>query len=321
MGKQQVFSFHLIRDFACIWIIAVHISQKVHFPGPIMRFMEAGSSGVIVFFVLSGYFIFESLQNNNQKKGSLVKWYSKRLIRILPVYYAVLILYFILYAIILKSVPADDTGIGWIRYLLCINQVIPAGNEFWSNLGATWTISVFLLFYLLAPALFGLIRKMSDAYIALAGFYIIARIADEYFRMWFRPVIYLYYFMIGIAVYLAIKEAKEKQFSIICLLLLFILTVFNSGGGLKIGVLTGMLMLLTAGVTCTRQYINKAVSKFSEYTYAIYLVHYLVLVFIGELTNLKGIGLVVVFVIGTFIISWLIRQCVEIPAKRLLGKQ
>lgn len=320
MKKRQIFSFHLIRNFACLWIIAVHISSNINLPGPVIKFMEAGSSGVILFFVLSGYFIFESLENNSQKQGSILTWYGKRLVRILPAYYVVIFMYFVLYVLILKSVPHDETGLGWTRYLFCINQIIPAHNEFWSNLGATWTVSVFLFFYLLAPILFRLIRKLPVAYIALVGFYLLARIADVYFKTWFRPMIYLYYFMIGIAVFLALKEKQEKQFTTICIILLLVLTVFDSSGGLKIGILTGMLMISAAEINCAKQCISRAITKFSEYTYTIYLVHYLMLTYVFELTNLQGIGLLIVFTVGTFIMSWLIHQWIEIPAKKLAVK-
>lgn len=280
--------------------------------------MEAGSGGVNLFFVLSGYFIFVSLQNNEQKKGSVLKWYGARMLRILPAYYTVIIGYFILYVIILKSVPIDETGLGWIRYLLCINQIVPAGDAFWSNLGATWTINVFLFFYLLAPFLFCIIRKMSDAGIALIVSYLLSRIADAHFNMWFRPVVYLYYFVIGIMVYYAVNEKKEKQFTIMGILLLFILTVLDSGGGLKLGILTGILMVVTEDMTCGRKQLSIIVSRFSEYTYVIYLAHYLVLVGITELTNLQGIGLITVFAVGTYVVSWGIHRCVELPAKNLL---
>lgn len=96
-----------------------------------------------LFFVLSGYLACCDRKLPTAGKKELLTYYKKRLVRILPLYYGVILYNILLHGLILKDIPADPQGLYWLRYFFLTNSVIPAPNDFWGNLGATWTISVY----------------------------------------------------------------------------------------------------------------------------------------------------------------------------------
>lgn len=58
--------------------------------------------------------------------------------------------------------PADSMlGIGWLRYFLFLNGIVPSSQYYyWNDLWGLWTMSCFMLYYILAP----IIRKYVKNY-------------------------------------------------------------------------------------------------------------------------------------------------------------
>lgn len=98
-----------------------------------------------IFFIISGFFAYESLHKMQIHRGGVISYYKKKILRIFPLYYTILILYMILHYFILhETIPFTIDG--WLGYFAMLNQIIP--NQLGGNLGATWTIShiTFFLF-------------------------------------------------------------------------------------------------------------------------------------------------------------------------------
>lgn len=75
----------LLRVLAMGMVLLCHLSELLHIN------TSVGATGVDLFFVMSGYLIFESLERTN----STTKYYKKRVIRIIPIYYLSLIVIWI----------------------------------------------------------------------------------------------------------------------------------------------------------------------------------------------------------------------------------
>ena len=135
-------------------------------------------------------------------KKELLTYYKKRLVRILPLYYGVILYNILLHGLILKDIPADPQGLYWLRYFFLTNSVIPAPNDFWGNLSATWTISLFMAFYLLVPVFVRLIRGCTSAFfcyvLALILRYLWVKTGYGDYMMIFY---YLHYFLLGMLVW------------------------------------------------------------------------------------------------------------------------
>jgi len=127
-----------------------------------MNYFFFGWLGVDLFFVLSGFLITNSLLNTMHKPGFLRIFYTRRLLRIFPLFYLLLIICLF----ILPAIPSLHTDISYYQQ----NQL-----WFWSYLQNwlfifkepygdnmllhTWSLAVEEQFYLVWPFMFLLVKK------------------------------------------------------------------------------------------------------------------------------------------------------------------
>lgn len=127
----------------------------------------AGHLGVILFFVLSGFLITYLLLAEKRKFGkvSVKKFYIRRVLRIWPLYFLILLIVFLLFPLISRD-PAslaffrsDHIGTSLILYVFFLpNLAYQLGM--WAPLGAhLWSIGVEEQFYLTWPVLVNSFRK------------------------------------------------------------------------------------------------------------------------------------------------------------------
>jgi peptidoglycan/LPS O-acetylase OafA/YrhL len=115
------------------------------------------ASGVDLFFVLSGFLISGILLDARGKSGVFKSFYMRRVLRIIPLYYSVLIFY----GVILQTFFPEGHGFGgpWLTHPIgnflffanfqsFIEGVLPLSPN-----SATWSLAVEEHFYLIWPAL------------------------------------------------------------------------------------------------------------------------------------------------------------------------
>lgn len=309
--KRENSGLNMLRAFACLWVVAVHLEQNIAIPGFLQNFCRAGSTGVSFFFILSGYLVYQSLdrvQNSNWKQA-VAGWWKKRAVRILPLYY-VMILFYALYYSIMEQVPADETGLGWLRYLFLLNQWVPSEENFWMNLGAVWTISVFAFFYLAVPFYHRFVKSYRVSLASIALLYVLARLTDRY-TGGLRPLQFLYLFAIGITVYLAVKEKKEWNFTALACPVLLLIAVIRPDSG-WIPVLLAAIFIAASSKVCMEwPFVTKAANVVSRYSYSIYLIHVGVIVVMGKYRPVSDAAYLFVFAVALVVFSWLAYQLVE----------
>ena len=149
---KKLENIQLLRALACIGVFVTHLAPRMGAQGLTAKIANFGASGVYLFFLISGYLV---CMQKDIGSGSSVRqiknFYIKRLLRILPLYYAVVLVNIVLHTFLLQDVTPDPQKLYWLRYFFLTNALIPAPDNFWSNLSATWTISLFVVFYLTAP--------------------------------------------------------------------------------------------------------------------------------------------------------------------------
>lgn len=156
-SEKQINGISLLRVIAVCMILVVHFGQSLPMPQILHTTIVWCQHGVQLFFLISGFLIFKSLDRNSNIKI----FYKKRLLRIIPSYWVIIVLNIFIFGIVLKTMPQDEFHIGWLRYFLFLQTFIPTSNvDAWNNLSALWTMSAFGFFYLLAP----FFHKIMDTY-------------------------------------------------------------------------------------------------------------------------------------------------------------
>jgi len=145
-----------IRFLAAIWVVAFHFgaafTARAHMPHPVTVFLEHGNLGVALFFMLSGFILYYTYQDNLQSSRDLYKFFVARVSRLYPVYLLA----------ILISVPLHKrlpTGIELLIFPMLQSWVPPVSSIGYSWIVQAWTLSVEAFFYCCFPVFLLLFRR------------------------------------------------------------------------------------------------------------------------------------------------------------------
>ncbi len=155
-----------MRLISCLSIILVHIDAlKVEDGLPVIKWIYyydgLGVLSVSLFFVLSGFLISYLLLKEKESTGTINMkgYYIRRILRIWPLYFAVIFLGFFVLPHINERLMNDYTkhiGTWWLTLLGCI-LFLPATlftrNDLPDTMRVSWTVRVEELFYFFWPHL------------------------------------------------------------------------------------------------------------------------------------------------------------------------
>lgn len=326
-----------LRISACLAVFICHFGQRLaidNISNNLYSVSQLGRYGVELFFVISGYLVCFSLKN----RKSVIQFYKKRIIRIMPLYYFCILYYFLTETFIFRNIPNDSFNLGWLRYIFCLNGIVPSEGYFWSNIGITWTIPVFMLFYLVAPLLVRCAKSTFLSALMLGFSFVISILVKRYCGGWFSSITYLPCFIFGIFVFNA-KNDKRRLFA----LLLFQLFVFGiefcdwSGYLSKIvqhldlyvvSAIFASIILFSEELVINNRKTIIITDLLDEYSYTLYLVHGLTFCGIIDkigmdvFNNLVGAIafrlFIAVFITG--LLTFLIHRFYEKPIQKVLSK-
>ncbi|HSU19427.1 MAG TPA: acyltransferase [Acidobacteriaceae bacterium] len=193
----------VLRFCAFLMVFAFHIHGV--FPNRLAFLPEAGDAGVQVFFVLSSYLIGELLLREREATGRvhLKKFYFRRVLRIWPVYFAIV---FGAFGYSLLSGDGSFTPHALAAFV-CLGgnlYIAAAGYGIPDVLAALWTISIEEQFYLLAPFVWSRGSKrgaMVFSLLTIAGAYLILVLhffhgGDDQ-HVWYSSLVQFQYFGFG----------------------------------------------------------------------------------------------------------------------------
>lgn len=294
-----------------------------------------GHFAVKPFFVISGLLVYRSYINSS----SIASYFEKRLRRIYPAYFAIVVLAAIsLWP--LSTLPFSQYfGVGFWKYiganLLFLNFLAPTlPGVFTSNIntavnGSLWTLKTGVAFYLSVPVIhyvsgrlgtrktmaaifcFSCLWKYGFAWLAYthsarAMFALEPR--NLYSQLEAQFPGQLLYFIAGILLFLYFDELKLHFRMISSITVgLFLVDYFFMGGYLDVFWISGLVFVF--GFWC---YFGNSI-KFGDLSYGVYLVHWPILqvmVAIG-LTSLNPAIFVMASLLLTFVVSLLMWNLVE----------
>lgn len=167
-----------IKGIAILLVVAVHFNGYMTIDGMWAKLCTEGASMPQLFFIISSYLLWRSLEKKEVKSWQDYLGYLKaKWLRLSPVYYIALLLSVIIAIAInnpLKSV------VDYLMHLTYTNGLVPQFTN--DILGVEWYISVLAIFYFIAPALKKYVVNLSGSLallifsMSLSGFttYIIA---------------------------------------------------------------------------------------------------------------------------------------------------
>ena len=216
---MHLLGIDILRGIAVSTVVIYHfyilLGYATH--GSFRYIHSLGELGVSLFFVISGYLIYRSVEHHITHKGTrlgIQSYTIHRLFRILPAYYfnlfiVVLLAYFVLHTIDEWSFFLRFKKI--LTHLTLSSYFLYQTSGFEIN-GAYWTLSIEMLWYILAPLFFLYIRTNKTlVFLSLLSFLYLLSI-DLGFAAWlfhldkpyflsFQLPGQLIYFISGILIY------------------------------------------------------------------------------------------------------------------------
>ncbi|WP_322480936.1 acyltransferase, partial [Thermogemmatispora sp.] len=160
-----------VRALACLAVLVFHVNwttyhqhlwQPLHQP-LVSSFLLVGSTGVTLFFILSGFLLFlpyvGALLSEERPWPSVRRFYLRRALRIWPAYYVSLFILITLWQ------PQYWQPAHWRELLLFVTFFMDSTPETFRKInGPYWTLAIEWQFYLLLPLLslgiFLLLRRL-----------------------------------------------------------------------------------------------------------------------------------------------------------------
>lgn len=134
---------------AIIWIMIYHIPAFASlFPQPLYFLIKTGYAGVDIFLFLSSYGLYYSLKKN----PSILSFYKKRFIRILPTYYFAIIFFDLCNQVKITEI---------LQSFLLIGFYIPTLQ--WTSFD--WYIPALIIFYIIFPLIYKHINSIYKHFI------------------------------------------------------------------------------------------------------------------------------------------------------------
>lgn len=308
----------------------------------ITKIVFIGHLAVYCFFILSGYWVSLMYETKYSKaKQPLLVFYCSRIFRLLPVYYLVSILTFImLYLFDINAIEKlnftsfSGIGFGLVNiFMLGYNQLS------FAPLVPAWSLDIELQFYLLLPIflLFMKQRRKRLLFICISFFltFVLSFLLTDLFIC--KTILkYLVFFLIGIEIYKSKIEFKPKL-EITCNVLfvgillihyivpdLFTLVkLVNSNYNEFFNILASFLLIPLLANSVLRKSDSKDI-LLGGMSYVLYLSHWMFAIpynyYIKELTKIDRIPYTLAYLFVTYLFSFLVYQCYDMPLDKLRKK-
>lgn len=284
--KNYNITLDIIRVMACAGVFCTHIWQIYGVEGKriydlLGRVCHAGTNGVVVLFCLSGYLAWYGM---DRKQFDQKSYYKNRLLRLSPAYFIVLAAYLVVGFMPLK--------IGILRYFTYTNGIIPSHDYgiYNNNQGGFWTMSCFAVFYLICPFLKKYITNLKRAITAMTCIFLFGKLfdfilhpvlltfnADKISQMEvIFPIGNMYFFIMGVVAYYALKEKKENIIILAAMALISIFLMIEKIDYSIWCVIAAILIILSERIvikTRTSSIPTKLIRTGSQISYEVYLSH------------------------------------------------
>ena len=328
--KKKYQNIQILRIAACFGTFLVHFGQRMELGGVLRKATDFGAYGVYMFFLISGFVAFFSV-DKGQNMFSTKKYLARRAVRILPIYYLIIFYNFILHTFILSDVPVDTfgegmyQGPGWLRYLLFLNIFMPYDNGFWGNLGATWTIQIFVLFYMLVPLARKFINNTKTAIVFWVLIYVLGSLNMPWVNT--QALEHLHFLFLGVVLYFCVKEKKETIFILVAIIYLGVEGFACAEWKLTIiTILFCFFILLSMKAEIKNKMVGNIIDKLDEYSYAVYLVHAVFIEWVDRYKVSAGstgwrMGAIIIAVVGTMAGCIFVHELFEKPLQKKLTGQ
>lgn len=210
-----------------------------------IAFFKFGWSGVDLFFVLSGFLISSRLIPYHNSKGILQQFYRNRFLRIIPLYFSFLIVFFLVWFAVVSKTTQNQFPFyndHWFSFFIFIQNwtYIFAPLQSIDHLNHFWSLAVEEQFYILFPLfilLAGRPVKILKASLFLLIIILISRniyfftLSNNYQSIYWNSFYRADSFLIGSIIFVLYNYYKEQKLMFRIYKIIFTISVLLTAAG------------------------------------------------------------------------------------------
>lgn len=282
----------VMRGIAVLVVVLFHLN---------FSFLKNGFLGVDIFFVLSGF-----LMAVLYKKGQVTSFYKRRAARLLPAYFATIVLTIIASTFITLSadnIQVVKQGLWGSFFSSNIgfwNQDSYFSTKFFNPLLHLWSLGVEIQFYVIVPLLFWLYTKYKWSIPIIFIISLFSAVLISFINLktpFFLTPFRVWQFLVGAFVAAVLTDKgmvihKRPSIGLFSVIILIVIILLYPVDSMKYKFLTGHIGLVTLLTTTATALIltfgmpdfilkslfGKVLSKIGDWSYSIYLAHFPVIV-------------------------------------------
>lgn len=311
------------------------------------KYFPYGDFAVNTFFILSGYWIFRMYDEfYGQQKNPYHKFIMSRIFRIFPLYYFCTFLALIV--TIIRSKLSYNVAIDFINFkqIFSIITLIPYNYLDQKILPPAWSLGIEMQFYLLAPFLIYLIRKV-DGKLFFIVLFLTSLVASfsgiDLISLTVIP--YLIYFVIGMLIWLYKPLVSNKLLITNLILISLVISTHYLSPYLRYAIFVKDTMIGSVNyiyyfsnilpflfipliIFCLAKKSDKKDRSLGDLSYTIYLFHWIPFsIYNNFFSNSPNsiripafISYLIILILGSWVIYIFFEKRVEIFRKMVLGK-
>ncbi|WP_256009574.1 acyltransferase family protein [Desertivirga xinjiangensis] len=276
------------RGIAIILVVLTHTTHHGMSPDIGIQFLDNfiwfGARGVTLFFVLSSFTIFYSIEGKlKSENNNYTNFLIRRFFRIAPLYYLGILIYKFYYF----HNPTLDFNL--FLNIIFLNWLSPHAID--SSVPGGWSISTEFTFYFFAPLLFIRIKNINSATTVFLASMLISRVCIAILTKVYPAAGGVYYtlnplcqfpvFILGIMLYFVLIKKEKISLSTTDYLLISTVVLLENllGFILRDFYLYGIMFSILIYLTSKRPlptFIGKPLSLIGELSFTIYILHFLI---------------------------------------------
>lgn len=295
MLNRRILELDSVRGFASIFVILLHFFAW----NPFLEIPIIKNSTLMVelFFVLSGFVIFNAYANKLNSFNDVLNFQILRLARLYPVHILFLVLFLVreVFKLMFEVAGMSDVRVSafafgenvfqtFLEHIFLLQAVLPTGNAYTFNIPA-WSISVEFYTYILFALIvlnFGQKKIWIFGLLALVSVIMLSTKQTFGFEWLVRCIAG---FFMGCLLAHALKKIKltvPRYASFVALALLFLFLHLKPVGQLNVWVYFFSILLIATLVLAPDGYLNSVLKMkplvwLGEMSFSIYMSHYFVL--------------------------------------------
>jgi len=291
----------VLRFILIVYVIMIHLSQLSLNQGlPNLNFLfenHKGNEAIDIFFAMSGFLIIRIIYKAKVKKRfSIRRFYMRRILKIFPLYYLIVIFGFIYYHVLLPilGIPFEtnyNVTEGLLYYTFFMANIFSRSYEVGGILGVLWSIAIEEQFYIIiAPFLFFIRQRwiLVSLTILLLISFVAFHLEDLYALRKYKMEFFFIFFGGLIAILEEegklefLKRSKWIPLIITLMVLVYFFTpIFDFKilwvDNLFITILFGLFIHSISVNNFKVSIRNKKMNYYGEISYGLYLYHIIVL--------------------------------------------